>query len=197
MPATVVSVCNVALSRSGVNRSINDIDEASQEAVTCKLHYENVRDEVLRDVAWPFATRYADLALVASVPNGDWQYAYRAPSDMIRPIRIVTGVRAEHPRTVFKRGSDASGGLIYADQPEATLEYTGRIEDPTMFSPDFASALAWRLAMEIGPALSNAPAWGDRAARYYAAAIAASTTNAANEQAGDQFAEAEWIEARG
>lgn len=194
--ASEVSICNVALSRCGINSSIAALNEDGQEAEICNLHYAEVRDQVLRDAAWPFATRYASLALVEEDPNEDWAFAYRAPTDMLRAIRIIGDVRSERPRVPFKLGSDEAGLLIYTDWADAQLEYTIRITDTSLFSPDFASAVSWRLAMEIATPLTDNPSWSDRAARYYGAAIAMAGSNAANEQAPDPPREAESVEAR-
>jgi hypothetical protein len=83
---------NQALSRIGVSKQIESIlDEPSDEAVTCRLHYESDIDATLRDFPWPFATHYATLTLVAGptpVASPDWTYAYRQPSDCVFERRI-------------------------------------------------------------------------------------------------------------
>ena len=79
-------------------------------------------EAVLRDFPWGFATRYADLVLVAGDPvnrvNKDWTYAYRAPLDMVHARRIVGQAgeqrRYDHKPPHFRVGSDATGYLVQA-----------------------------------------------------------------------------------
>lgn len=42
--ASVVEICNRALSNIGNSRSINSLTEASKEAGECSLHFEACRD---------------------------------------------------------------------------------------------------------------------------------------------------------
>lgn len=49
--ASVIEICNRALSNIGNNRSINSLNEASKEAGQCSLYYESIRD-----ASWPIST---------------------------------------------------------------------------------------------------------------------------------------------
>ena len=53
--ASVVEICNIALTRIGQNEPIVSLTEQSKAAELCSLHYATCRDEVLRDFDWPFA----------------------------------------------------------------------------------------------------------------------------------------------
>ena len=46
--ASVVEICNRALSNIGNSRSINSLTEASKEAGECSLHFEACRDALLK-----------------------------------------------------------------------------------------------------------------------------------------------------
>ncbi len=78
--ASVVEICNRALSNIGNSRSINSLTEASKEAGECSLHFEACRDAVLSDFDWNFATKRVALADTSNPPP-DWEYAYQYPSD--------------------------------------------------------------------------------------------------------------------
>lgn len=66
--ASVVEICNRALSNIGNSRSINSLTEASKEAGECSLHFEACRDAVLSDFDWNFATKRVALADTSNPP---------------------------------------------------------------------------------------------------------------------------------
>ena len=76
MPASIISICNLALSHCG-GFSIGALDEQSVEARLCSRHYEVCRDEVLRIFRWPSPR------IKAARPGADvisnWEYVYAYP----------------------------------------------------------------------------------------------------------------------
>ena len=84
--ASVIEICNRALSNIGNNRSINSLNEASKEAGQCSLYYESIRDAVA-DFDWNFATKTVALADTNNPPL-DWDYAYTYPTDCLKIIEI-------------------------------------------------------------------------------------------------------------
>lgn len=195
MAVSEVQIANLALARIGVNRFIASLTEASIEAVTCSLCLATARDATLRDVAWAFADTWADLQLIEQDPNSEWGYAYREPSDCVRVRRVPLGGR-RGDSAPFSLSSDSGGGLILTDQNPATIVYTRRIEDPSLFPADFVMALAWRLAVEIGPSLSQVAAIRDRADAGYRDALSKARVVDANEQVADPPPESSFIQAR-
>lgn len=158
--ASVVDICNLALSYLGDDATVSSIDppEGSAQAEHCARFYPIARDSLLQypGVAWGFATRTTTLAALSSNPT-DWQYAYTAPTDLLTPIAILPR-DAQGRSQSFSRERHPDGyDVIYADQEDATLEYVGRIEDPAWFPPLFIEALAWKLAAMIaGPLIKGA-----------------------------------------
>jgi len=92
----------MALIAAGTRTQIASLDEQSTTARTCKLYYENTRDELLAEAQWPFANKFVTAALVSSLPgapgNNDisgsqvwipeypapgWLYQYAFPEDCI------------------------------------------------------------------------------------------------------------------
>ena len=66
-------ICNIALSSIGQGR-IDSIDEDSEAARQCKLHYELTRKNLLSSYRWGFAERSEKLARVdTTVPK--WEFA--------------------------------------------------------------------------------------------------------------------------
>ena len=86
--ASVIEICNRALSNIGNSRSINSLNEASKEADQCSLHFDACRDAALADFDWNFATKRLALADTNNPPP-DWQYAYQYPTDCVRITEIM------------------------------------------------------------------------------------------------------------
>ncbi len=204
-------IVNLALSRIGVNLAIDNLATSlTQEATTARLHYANDVGRVLRKFPWPFATRYADLVLVAgsdTVPvNGDWQYAYRAPTNMAFGRRIVPQDgkrRAYDPNPIkFRIGADDTGFLIYCNERATTevplqLEYTLRMACPASSGDAlFRSALAWAHAASLAPSLSRDADKAKQCEQMYLYEGALATATAANEQQPDPDGDASWIAGR-
>jgi len=197
MAFSEVQICNMALSRIGIQQTIDDLEEASNEARACKLFYEVMRDAVLGDFPWEFATKYDSLALVEESPNSDWLFSYRYPIDCLHARRIVSGVgRDATLNPVFKPGNDGAGRLIYTDEEAPTLEYTMRMENPAFFSLGFAEALSYRIASEIAMPLAIKTEIADRNVSMYRIALATATANEANESTPDEESESEFTSVR-
>ena len=203
---------NVALSRIGVGTQIADVaTDTSEEAFKGRLIYAVTVEAVLRDFPWGFATRYADLVLVAGDPvnpvNKDWTYAYRAPLDMVHARRIVGQAgeqrRYDHKPPHFRVGSDATGYLIYAHAATSAgipvqLESTSRMPCPAHEGDAlFRDALIWKLAEGLALPLARDADKANYARAQYDVAIRAAKTVAANEEQKDpNTGDAPWIRDR-
>lgn len=198
--ASVIEICNVALSRLGNSRSINSLTEQSKEADVCSLHFEPARDAVLSDFDWNFARKRLALADTGSPPP-DWQFAYRYPTDCMRIISIMLPGMRNPParcRVDYEVGADAelSGKLIYTDQQDAWLMYVGLVTDPNMFDALFRDAMAWRMASEIGMSLSSAPQLVQNALTMYSQIIRSAGSRSMNESQEPQEPQSEFTAAR-
>lgn len=139
---TSTDIANMALSRLGEPR-ISSIEENSPNAISCRTHYETVRDALLRAHAWNFATTRAQLSLT-DTPAFGWDYAYPLPSDFIRLVTF-NGRQAKMCAAEFI----LEGGLLLSDVEEARITYIRKITDPTLFDPSFTEALVFKLAGAI------------------------------------------------
>lgn len=169
--AANVSVVNLALVRIGARTIRNLSTDQSREAQTARLIFERELRTVLRDFPWAFATTYVAPALVggtADTPvNGDWQYSYRLPTDLVFARRLVSAAKRAYDRNppTFKLAQDGTGGLLFTDvaqtvapdTPAPVLEYTARLEAAVLVSDAlFQDALAWKLASTLAPAVALA-----------------------------------------
>jgi hypothetical protein len=145
-----VAICNMALNHLSVGKRIASFTEKSAEARLCASLYDQVKDEVLRDFAWPFATKTATLALVVQQPTFEWGYAYRVPVDCLAARRLLNGnisvtpfpntfstagpyatpasrVLTAQTRIPYRIMSDDEGELIYCDlAPVAPIPATSQ-----------------------------------------------------------------------
>lgn len=156
--ASVVEICNIALSHVGVGNLISNLEtEKSEEATTCKLMYSIALGFMLRNYRWPYFTKTVTLALVSQNPTMEWAYAYRVPNDAARVLRLISGYKidTQETRVKYTQAQDSSGYLIYTDQPQAQADIIVNNPDPNFFPDDFTLALSYKLAMLICPRLSG------------------------------------------
>lgn len=198
--ASEVSICNRALSHLGIGRGIASLDERSAEAQACRDFYELMRDATLRDVPWPFASRYVTLALVEDLPVPEWLYSYREPANCLAFREIPNGIRptTRVARIPYEILSDDDGGLIYTNRPLARGKYTAKVTDTNRFKPDFDHALSLRLAAAVAPRLTagDPNKLGARAMQLYDYEIKKAMAAAMNEEQPEEAADSEFINAR-
>jgi hypothetical protein len=140
---TPTDICNMALSRLGEPR-ISDIDENTPRAISCRAHFDVVRDSLLRSHPWNFAVSRALLTQSATAPVFGFDFAYALPSDFLR-LMTLNGIQADMCVSDFTLESGQL--LTYAD--EAKITYVRRVIDPTAYDPIFLEVLAFRLASAV------------------------------------------------
>ena len=199
---TRTEIANMALAHLGSSKTIQDLDtENSKEAKACRTFYETVVDELLRDYAWPFATQFADLALVEEDPVNEWGFSYRYPADCLMIRRIPSGLRNDNrqSRVPYRIGSDDQGKLLYCDVPDASVEYTHtRGRNIALWSSDMIHATSYKLAAMVAPLITGGDPFKIQelviALERRAAAKAAA--NAFNEEQAEEIPDSEFIRAR-
>lgn len=153
--ATKVNIWNMALARLGNTKVVGADTDQTTEALTCSLFWDNVLDDVLRAVAWPFTTKIAALAGKAAAPNADWAFSYTYPNDCVTARRIIdTATRNSSAMSKIPFRA-RTNDKIYTDIDNAILEYTERVIDTTKFSADFVQCVALLLAVKVAPAVAG------------------------------------------
>lgn len=212
-----VELCNIALSHIGISKTIASLTELSKEASMCSRFLTLTRDLVLRDYKWPFATKIASLALVASDPNDEWAFSYRYPSDCMMVRRIVNGIPIgfiadvavfptyslmnsyyEANKVPYKIAVDSSGKVIWCSLSEAQLEYTVRVTADLIAPPDFELCVTYRLATFIAPSLTagDPNKLGAAAMQSYLFEAGKASNNAYNEEQATQSNDCAFTRAR-
>lgn len=162
--ASVVQICNMALSHIGAEARVSSISppDGSVEAGHCATFYDQARVELIEPGNWRFALKRATLAELAN-DSDTWLYAYALPSDCLRPLRVLRLFSAGV--TVFNQDDvrfsptdresadfDVEGATLYTNEPAAVLLYTRDVTDTGKFTPSFVSALSDLLASYLaGP----------------------------------------------
>jgi hypothetical protein len=213
--ASVIDICNRALSRAGANNTIQDLTEDTAEADLCDRNYASCRDEVLEDYAFNFAQRVVTLAVVSGVTVPGWGYVYRYPIDCLM-ARVITDEMGQRlPADVFRHdiwefdwitrrmpfqvmADPVTDGakIIVTDMPNAYLWYTKRVEDPNQFSALFRSALAWKLGMELALGLKAGTQLAQNCDNKYRGEISLAQAKSLNESVPDRPPASPTIQAR-
>jgi len=166
--ASVVSICNLALSNVG-KKNITDLTEKSAEARACNQFYAHTRDVLLQSYPWKAAAKTLSLGEIDNDKPGAWRYAYTRPSDClqvrwIRPRYASDGVNLDacgpDLDTIGRELQypyELEGDALYCNLSPALLRYTFRLVDPTKFSPLFVETLAWHLAVRLAMPLTKDP----------------------------------------
>jgi len=155
--ASDVDVVNGALSKLG-EQPILAIGEASPAGRIAGRTYGDIRDALLREFPWNFATKRTSLAASVDAPDWGFARAFVLPADNLRLIQINNSGDQEWRN---------EGGTIVTDMT-APLEirYVARVDVDAMDST-FREALAARLAMEWAEPLSQTSTVVNAMAAFY------------------------------
>lgn len=136
-----IDIINRALSKIGDNR-IASRDENNNRARLMDSLYEGVRDELLRECPWNFATARDSLAADPDAPLYEWATAFDVPADLLYMVSTEN-------HSAYR----LEGNQILSNQENSLkITYIRRVTDTTEFDTGFAELLATKLAYE---AVSN------------------------------------------
>ena len=151
---STIQLFNTALGRLGgeqipYNRSPHEQDATG---ILCENLFPHVLDMVLEAHEWGFATRRVYLAkLPEQQPeNPSYVFRYALPTDCVKPVSLE-GYAGVNRTPAYLIESNA----ILTNKRNAELVYIARIEDPRMWPPSFADAMAWAMAGELAAARIN------------------------------------------
>ena len=158
----ITDICNLALSHIG-REVIASIDEDTEAARTCKLHYDLQRKTLLRAYTWSFAKKYTKLALL-DVTTPGWKYTYAYPNDCVMARKIYNEDNTwcvlwkNFPGNLDQVMVNDSTKALVCNHEEAYLEYTYDCKDAGLFTADFTQALSYYLAAAICVPLTGSEA---------------------------------------
>lgn len=194
----------MALSRLRVGKFINDLSDQNTAAGICSRFMDQTRQEVLRAFPWGFATKASQLVEIADQTFPGWTYVYAYPDNclMLRAVADEGGIRYAR-QSVFSSQwenqiqlgranpfqvalkDDAASQVVLSDVPSAWAFFTVDVDGVGLMPPDFVSAWADRLAMEVGPSLQADDARITRAEQGYYLKLSMAAAQSFNESKDD------------
>ena len=144
MPATQVSICNLALQLVGA-RQITAIDEGSEQARACEILYEPTRQELLRTHLWRFGRARDSITADGTDPEWGYDKRFAVPADCLQVWAIDTGGYST-------RGVrwTVEGGYIFANTAgPLKILYSKDVTDEAEFDVLFVQLFAHQLAVYL------------------------------------------------
>lgn len=176
-----VAICNQAISWLGGNLIIS-LDDGTTEAILCKANFSILRDAVLEEGKWTFATKRFKLLPSPDAPVYGYSAKFELPSNVLLVIEARDNDAASGIGGIlFTTSESANGssrldwrleeGFIVADASQVFCKCVIRITDTTKFTTTFNQALAARIAADIAGTLTESSAKEERMWNKYYAAI--------------------------
>lgn len=140
-----VSICNQALGWLGAN-SITSLEEDSTEAELCRENYPFLRDAVMEDRMWTFATvRHAS----TSTKFDEWgvQYVHSKPQEWLKVFRVYKEVSSSC--RLPDKSWRMEEGFVVSDYSIVYMWGVKRVTDTGKFSNMFSQTLATRIAHDL------------------------------------------------
>jgi hypothetical protein len=144
-----VTICNLALAHLG-DQSIVSMSDPSQEARFCTLFYNPVRQEILRQHPWNFATKIVSLNQLSTAPLFDWQYQYQLPVDFFR-LLTVNSFGQSVPTEMY----EIQGDYLLSDSSSINISYTADVTNENLFDSIFVEVFCLRLAARLAKSLAG------------------------------------------
>jgi hypothetical protein len=138
-------ICNIALAHLGQSPISSFDDDGTDAAMYCRALFTHARDATLRMHPWNFATKRVELAVSATAPACEYDYAFPLPSDYLKRQQLfgaddttteVTDYRIEY-------------GSVLTNEDSLFLRYTAVVEEDGRFDSIFVMALAAQLSMAL------------------------------------------------
>lgn len=165
-----VAICNAALGWVG-EQPISALDEeAAAESVAAQLCFQNygaaVR-AVLEERAWTFATGWEELAPAAAAPaSPEFSKQFLLPPQVLRVLQCDDG------SGTFDLEWKREGQYILADCATLRVRAIRLVEDPKLWTGNFALAVAYRLASVLAIPLAENRALQADLVQLYRAQVA-------------------------
>jgi hypothetical protein len=146
---TDIDIVNMALGQVGVGR-INSLSDLSNEAKVANDHYATVRDALLEERMWTFATFREQLAQDATPPVFHYANRFVIPSLVLKVWECYDSSDGDEPIDDWAR----EGQFVATDEGQVWAVTTHRVNE-AVFSPSFTNALSTRLGAVLAIPLAE------------------------------------------
>ncbi|KKL87046.1 hypothetical protein LCGC14_1938630 [marine sediment metagenome] len=187
MPSSLseIDIINRALAKIGDQRITSRGDNNNRARLMDSL-YDGIRDELLRECPWNFATKRTTLAADPTTPVYQWGTAFAIPADLLYMVS-----------TENSSAYRLEGNQILSNQENSLkITYIRRVTDPTEFDTGFAELLAAKLAYEGASNIAADLALQDRLFREYNLTLIRSKKTDGQEDDSREWAIDDWELAR-
>lgn len=192
--ASKVSIANRALAKLGEDRILLLTDN-SKAARTINQMFDDVADAELRRHNWKFALKRAALPALANAPAWGFAFQYPLPADFLKLVQVNDiYVRTNTQQALW---SVESGSILTNLSAPLKVRYVWRVDNPGLFDPLFAEALACRLAMESCETLTQSETKFNRCAEQYRTALSEALRVDSIANPPDELPQGSWLDARG
>lgn len=190
MVASKVEIVNLALDALG-HTSIADFDDITNPvpAGLARRSYDTLRDALLREFPWKFASCRTTATATAETPSHGYDNAYAVDPDCLRVLSVLGESYQKWTR---------EGALILTNiESPIYYRFIKRITQVGLYDPMFVTCLAARLGRDWAPKLTSEPAKKKELGAAYDDAIRiAFTTDSIEREEHDTIECYDWIIAR-
>ena len=187
MPSEV-GIANAALRKLGQS-PITAFNEDSKAARLANERYPEVRDALLHQHPWNFATKRTSLA-ASTAPEWGPEFSYPVPVDYIRIFKV----NGEDERTFKWQLED--GNIVTNLEAPLQIKYVYQVTDPTRMTAGFREALASVLAAEWAEDLTGDESVVEDKQGLARFAVAQARSNDGQEGMPEQLESDDWIDSR-
>lgn len=151
---SVVEIYNKALANLNES-SVISIDEDSEEATICRIHYDDSRRYVISEGDWGFCTDVVKLGLLSKDDVTGWDYVYMYPQVALKIISLfnkdgITINNVNDSNLVnFETQNRGINTVILSNLEQAYAKIIIDVTNNNLMSPAFIDALTWRLTSLI------------------------------------------------
>ena len=174
MSLSQLQICNLALNHLGMN-SVSALTDDNPSVDACNVFYEPVRDDVFRELKWPFATIQAVLTTTSATIVG-WDYVYTYPANAVTVWSVyneATVDRKDEQEFEVLLSDETSTGakIICTNTADAYADYTFKTSDTSVYDTKFVFALSYKLAATMAHMLIGSAEKGLKLMEIYNAII--------------------------
>lgn len=187
-----IGIINSALIKIG--ESPLSTNDGSRRAVFAFSQYDPERQVLLRSYPWNFARKRATLAASLSAPLFGFSKQFELPNDCLQFRGLFDEAEPLQNITTGRAAYAVEGRHLFTNTEAASIYYTADITDASVFDPNFADALTWKLASTLAYSLTTGVQAAQLAAEGFQRAIRQARVANAIETQPEVIQASEWVD---
>ncbi|KPG01788.1 hypothetical protein IP86_02980 [Rhodopseudomonas sp. AAP120] len=195
---TEADIASIALDHIGED-PISSLDDGSARAVTCRIHFGSVRDDVLREHWWNFAKAWVRPSQDPVPSEGPLKNRFPLPADCVA-VRFVKDLGADEweLESSYRPGSsEIEAQVLVCNSAEPLVCYTRRVTNVSLWDAEFCTAFALKLAAKIAAPLARSFSLASQLDARGDVKVGGAQRRNAREKAGSTISrDVSWIRAR-